>query len=302
MRKRLLLQLVLVMLAALLCPVSAWAQPLDSDADTSLTLHYQKEGIVFADLSVRIYRVAEACPDGTFDLIAPFDAYPVNIHGITMQEQWQDVAETLVGYVAADGIVATREGKTDATGTATFTGLQTGLYLVREVIAEHDTGTYLFNQFMVYLPTPQADGSFLYDVEANPKCVMFLPRDQYTVTKLWQDAGHQDQRPKEVKVEIYRDGVLQETVFLNAENNWSYTWPVDEGDAAKWTVVERTVKDPYEVAIRKNGATFSIVNTWQEPGDIPPTGDSFALLPMLLLAGLSGVMLLLLGLRSRRGA
>lgn len=302
MKKRLLPLLVLVLLGALLRPVCAWAAPLDPNAKTSLTLHYQKEGKVFADLPVQIYRVAQAFPDGTFDLIAPYDTYPVNIHGITMQEQWQDVAETLVGYVAADGIVATAAGKTDETGTVTFADLQTGLYLVREVIADDETGTYLFNQFMVYLPTPQSDGSFMYEVEANPKCVMFIPRNQYTVTKLWQDAGHQDQRPKEVKVEIYRDSVLQETVFLNADNNWSYTWQVDAEDTEKWTVVERTVKDPYEVTIRKNGAAFSIVNTWQDPTDIPPTGDTFALLPMLLIAGLSGVMLLLLGLRSRRAA
>ena len=126
---------------------------------------------------------------------------------------------------------------------------------------------------------------------------------RFGVKKSW--AGDTaETRPQNVTVTLYADGEAVEgsEIQLNAENNWSYTWPVDEGDAAKWTVVERTVKDPYEVAIRKNGATFSIVNTWQEPGDIPPTGDSFALLPMLLLAGLSGVMLLLLGLRSRRGA
>lgn len=301
MKKRIEALLVILVLGfMLLRPMGVWAAPLDPDAKTSLTLHYQTDGHVFEGLSIQIHRVAQAFPDGTFELVEPYSAYPVNIHGITMQEQWHDVAETLACYIAADAVQPDAAEKTDAAGTVFFGDLPTGLYLVREVVAENGDGTYLFNQFMVYLPTPQPDGTFCYEIEANPKCVMFVPRNQYTVTKLWKDAGHQDQRPKEVQVEIYRDGVLQETQVLSAENNWTYTWQVSVEDRGQWTVVERTVKDPYDVTIHHNGGTFSIVNTWQDPTDIPPTGDRFALLPVLLTACFCGVMLVLLGLHRRR--
>ena len=304
MRKRILAILYLAVCCLMLprpLGVHATTSP-DPGTPASLTLYYQKDNQAFPDLPIEIYRVAEALPDGTFELIEPFASYPINIHGITVQEQWHTVAQTLYSYIVANQVAPDRASHTGEDGIVLFPDLDTGLYFVQEAVAENTEGTYVFNRFLIYLPTPQADGSYDYTVEAKPKCTAFIPKTQYTVTKLWQDAGSQVLRPKEVTVDIYQDGILQKTQVLSAANNWSYTWQVDAEDTAKWTVVERTVKDPYEVTIRKNGAAFSIVNTWQDPTDIPPTGDTFALLPMLLIAGLSGVMLLLLGLRSRRAA
>ena len=53
------------------------------------------------------------------------------------------------------------------------------------------------------------DGSYTYDVAARPKYTQSVPHEKYSVTKLWQDAGHQEIRPKAVTVKIYRDGVLR---------------------------------------------------------------------------------------------
>ena len=76
MRKQITVLIGLVALCmAMVCPLSVQAAtPLDPTADTSLTLHYQKEEQAFSDLSISIYRVAEAFPDGTFELIEPFVA------------------------------------------------------------------------------------------------------------------------------------------------------------------------------------------------------------------------------------
>lgn len=301
MKKRILpLMLLLVMYLAALRPLYTQAvTPLDPDAQASLTLHYQKDGAAFADLPIGIYRVAEAFPDGSFQLIAPFVSYPIDIHGITTQEQWQYVAQTLWSYIVADQVVPDREAKTDANGTAIFSGLETGLYFVREAVAENTRGTYVFNQFMVYVPTPLTDGSYDYAVEANPKCTSFVPKTQYTVTKLWQDGGDQNVRPKEVTIDIYKDGALHDTQVLNSDNNWTYTWYVS-GDDGKWTVAERAVPDGYRVTIRSNGGTFSIINARESTSDIPQTGDSFMPLLWVLLMCFSGIMLVILGLYGRR--
>lgn len=272
----------------------------DIHAEASLTLHYQKENLAFADLSVGIYRVAQAQPDGTFDLIAPFASYPVNIYGITTQDQWQQVAQTLYSYAVADQVKPDQEARTDETGTVCFSGLQTGLYLVEETVAEHSEGTYLFNRFMVYLPTPQPDGSYNYDVEAKPKCTAFIPKTQYTVTKLWQDTGMQQHRPKEVTVDLYQDGILQDTQILSAANNWTYTWYVSEADPGKWTVTERAVPDDYKVTILENGSHFSIINARSPQPEPPKTGDTFALMPLVTVMCICGMLLVILGLYGRR--
>lgn len=305
MRKQIaLLICVVVFCAAVFSPIQAYAlTPLDPTADASLTLHYQKETQVFPDLQISIHRVAEAFQDGSFKLIAPFSSYPVNIYNVTSQAQWKNIATTLGSYIVANQIAPDRVEKTDETGTAVFEHLETGLYLVREVVAENNNGTYVFNQFMVYLPTPQTDGSFDYHVDANPKCVNYVPKTQYRVTKLWNDAGHQSDRPAQITVDIYKDGALHESQILDASNNWSYIWYVSDEDHSEWIVVERAVSEDYTVTVQQNGSSFSIINTHksnEDVPDIPQTGDTMNLLPWTLTMCFSGIMLILTGVYIRR--
>lgn len=298
MKKRLLpILLACILCLAALCPV---ALALDPNADASLTLHYQKEGLGFENLDIGIYRVAQASANDNFDLIAPFDSYPISIHGITAQEQWHRVAQTLWSYIVANGVEPDRVGLTDAAGTVRFENLDIGLYFVREVVVDHDTGTYIFNQFMVYVPTPQTDGSYIYHVEAKPKCTSFVPKTHYSVTKLWQDEGYQTVRPQEVTVQIYRDGQLWDTQILNAQNNWTYQWSVSGEEPGSWTVAEISVPDSYKVTVQENNGAFFIINTRRSGSDIPQTGDSFSPLLWMGLLCLSGMGLLLLGIYSRR--
>jgi len=302
MKNRILpLVLLIIICFATVCPFSVHAiTPLDTAAEARLTLHYQKDDVAFANLPIGIYRVAEALPNGTFELIEPFSSYPVNIHDITEQAQWHNVAQTLYSYIVANQVAPDRETKTDANGKACFSDLETGLYFVREVVAENTVGTYVFNQFMVYVPTPQPDGSYNYEVEARPKCTNFVPKNQYSVTKLWQDGGNQNIRPKEVTIDIYKDGVLHDTQVLNSDNNWTYTWYVSGDDPAKWTVAEKDVPDGYKVKIQQNGSTFSVINTYQTTPELPQTGDTFTPMLWIMLMCFSGIMLVILGCYSRR--
>jgi hypothetical protein len=301
--KLILIITVSVFFVLALCPMYVGAAPVDPDAECSLTLCYQKDGQGFPDLKISIHRVAEVFPDGTFELVEPYSDYPVNIHGIKRQEQWTDAALTLYSYILTDHVPPDAEALTDDSGNVAFQGLEAGLYLVRSVKAENISGTYVFGQFMVYLPTPNADGSHSYDVEANPKCVSFVPRTEYRVTKLWQDVGASSDRPDDVTVDIYKDGELFETQVLNEENGWSYLWYVSSDDRGIWTVVERDVKEDYTVSVRQNGSSFSIINTHRSYIDIPDapqTGDSFSPAPWVIVGGLAGVVLLIIGIYSWR--
>lgn len=287
--------LLLILLCLALQPVTARAlTPLEPDRECSLTLSYSQDGFGFDNLQIRLYRVAEAHADGSFQLIAPFSGYPVGIHGITAQKEWQEVASTLKAYIAADQLPPTRTETTDQTGTVTFSGLETGLYLVMGAIAENQLGTYRFNDFMVYLPTPLSPEEFDYDVQAKPKCTKFTPHPTYSVTKLWKDAGNEEKRPHAVTVDIFKDGQLHQTVVLNAENNWRYSWNATDGQGL-WTVVERDVPENYQVTVSENETAFLITNTSTDPSKPPQTGDVFPLWPLALGLCLSGFGLVLVG-------
>ena len=303
MRKQIALLICLVICVAALCPlyVNA-ATPLDPTAEASLTLCYQKDEQAFGELQISIFRVAEAFSDGTCELIEPFVSSSVDIHGITEKEQWQGVAVTLNSYIVANQISPYRVETTDDKGKAIFKQLETGLYFVKEVVAENNAGTYIFNQFMVYLPTPNEDGSFDYNVEAKPKCTSFVPKTEYRVTKLWKNDNKND-RPKQITVDIYKDGALFESQVLSAENNWSYSWQVSEADRSEWTVAERTVSKGYKVTIQQNGSSFSIINTKEsDPNrpNTPQTGDTANPLLWIVITCLSGILLIIIGIYSRR--
>ncbi|MBE5758649.1 MAG: Cna B-type domain-containing protein [Clostridiales bacterium] len=296
MKKRILsLILLLLICISSVSPLCAFAAE-----DLSLTLHYQKNETAFSDLPIGIYLVAKALPNGTYQLVEPFASYPINIYGITTQEQWQDIAQTVYSYIVAGQIQPTDEKTTAENGSVSFTGLEAGLYFVREVSTETNDGIYVFNQLMVYVPTPKPDGTYLYQVEAKPKCTGFTPKTQYSVTKLWQDSGYQNNRPKEILVNIYKDGVLFETQTLHAENNWTYNWYVSQEDHSKWTVAEKASSSVYQVKIQQNGSYFSIINTYRTTPDVPKTGDSFTPMLWVILLCFSGVMLVILGYYSRR--
>ena len=265
----------------------------------SLTLRYAQDKAGFEGIPVRIYRVAEAQSGGSYGLVAPFDGYPVNINGITSQREWRTVTTTLAAYIAADAPALTAVGTTDSTGTVVFKGLEAGLYFVEGVTAENANGVYCFDEMMVYLPTPQEDGTYLYDLEAAPKCGNFVPAEEYQVTKLWKDSGDGDARPTFITVDILLDGVVKEQVTLNAENNWTHSWRA-VGENGKWTVVERNVPEGYRVTVTANGTAFLVTNVSTTPPVVPPTGDTASLGFYVILLAVSGLLLVLLSCRRGR--
>jgi hypothetical protein len=291
------------MLALLLCgmalPAAATGSDLDPEQKGSMTLHYEKNGIEFTGLELSAYRVAQINPDGSFDLIEPYDAYPVNIHGITTQQEWRDVTQTLIGYITADRIQPDHTLTTDETGTAALTDLQSGMYLIRGVTAEHESILYQFEDFLVVLPRQQEDGSYDYDVEAYPKSSQTESYESFSVIKLWKDDGNEANRVDSIIIEIYKDGVLYETVLLSKENDWNYAWTTTDVNA-EWHVVERFVADGYGVTVHVHDNTFTVVNVSDDrPVEYPDTGDLLNPWLYVLLMCMSGFVLVLMAVWRR---
>lgn len=306
MRKPLLRGLVMLVLACVLFqPFTASADELAlMPGSCSLVLEYSRDGQGFTGLEISIYRVAEIYEDGSYALTAPFDVYPVKIHDIQSQMEWREAADTLAAYIEADQLEPTSTALTDEQGRAYFSELETGLYLVREVSGRNEEGICVFENFLLFLPTPNADGTASFDVQAKPKSTV-IPEPEpeeitYQVLKLWKDEGSQNQRPASITVDILKNGEVQETVVLDTANNWSYTWTVPKGDDV-WTVVERDVPEGYTVVITSNQTIFTITNTGEPPEPTTPeTGDTFPLQLCILAMCASGIMLIVLGIWRKR--
>lgn len=84
-----------------------------------------------------------------------------------------------------------------------------------------------------------------------------IENEKLTVHKIWDDNGYPD-RPDSVTVHLLRDGKEHETVKLNKDNQWTYTWDQLD-DRYEWSVKE-DVPSGYEESYKTEGNTVFITN------------------------------------------
>lgn len=337
-RGRYLFLFLMVMLVMLSIQAFA-AERIDKNQDVSLTISYQKGETPLSGAKFQIFRVADVDESGELTATKEFQDYFVMIRGEN-DEAWRAQAATLEGYVLRDQLSPFASGKTDANGCLTFSTaehhLTPGLYLV--IGERHRQGKWRYDASPYFVQLPGLDAeknTWTYSVEADAKyeSSRIPERDEDSdtinrkVLKVWKDQGYEKERPKEIVVQLLRNGSVYDTVTLDSGNNWSYKWyDLDADD--RWSVVEKEVKG-YAVSVNRNGTTFVVTNTYDtdrpggsdhptsdhptEPGSsqgnfssgtgvsagskLPQTGQLWWPVPMLVCAGL---LCLVIGLvRSR---
>ncbi len=275
--KRMTRALMVVLAAVLLFPIQTKAAGrIDLTHDCALTISYRDVQIPLVGAGFSIYRVADVDENGELAVTENFAQFNVDIRGKN-DEAWRNLASTLEGYVLRDAIPSVDSGTTDLRGQLVFpTGgkkLTPGLYLVLGQRHRQNGMIYDAQPFMVMLPALDKEANdWDYDVEAAPKhSSQPEPEEGGTVDrrvlKIWRDAGHEQERPHSVTAQLLKDGVVVDSVILSEANGWGYTWE-DLDSGSQWLVVEAASGD-YTVEIVREGVTFVVVNTSQEPEDPP---------------------------------
>lgn len=256
-----LFRIVCLVMCLLCCMLSLQHVQAEETPETgSLILKYSQNGAVFS-----VYRVAEMTQEG-YVLTGSFAGYPVSPVA-DGTEQWLSLAATLAAYAARDEIAPEASGEIDHNMLA-CTDLLPGLYLV--------VGSITTQEQTVYHPIP-----FLVALEAGEDCTASVKWEEeilpglhadYTVQKVWQDTGFEEERPDSVTVQLLENGKVMETVTLSEENHWQHTWkqlPV----ACQWQVTEQDVPQSYTVTVSQSGKTFTVTNTYQQTPTTEPTGS-----------------------------
>ncbi len=281
------------------------ATTIDQQKEASLTLEYKYNGEAFPDLEIRTYHVADVGDDYAFTLTEPFAQYPVELHDIKSQTEWNLIFQTLESYIWADGLGPTVTALTDGEGRVQFEKLRPGVYLTMPVAHLGEKTTTEFMGFMTVIPDIRRDGELNYDVVAYPKSTQYSPNDgdsrSLRVMKQWKDMGFEESRPDSVKVDIFRDGKFMTTIHLSAANNWSYGWTT-ENDGTQWTAVERDVPAQYKLTIEYKGDAIILTNVHKETVPPPTCGDATVLWPYILLMCFSGCVVILFALGRKRKA
>lgn len=287
-------------------PVYA-AGAIDVDKNVNLTIVYQNEEKQISDSKFDIYRVADVDAYAQMTITDKFSNYPINFEG-NNQDEWETLATTLKSYVWNDSILPDFSGETDTNGMLQMT-LKPGLYLVVGNQLSVNEYSYSATPYLVFLPeSNQVENTWTYDVISYPKALaeknpVLTSRK---VLKIWDDSGKESNRPQEIVIHLMRDGEVYDTVSLNKNNNWRYTW-TDLEENHDWLVYEEQVTG-YTQSISQDGGTFTVKNTIisTTPSDpvtpseptLPLTGMLWWPVPIIFAFGL---LFIVIGLVRRKG-
>lgn len=299
--------LAMFMAVAALLPLNTFAAgKIDLDRESTLTVNYKENDSAIAGAAFNIYKVADVDEYGYLKLSKDFREYPISIDGIETDD-WAKLITTFEGYILWDDIQPAATAATDKNGNAVFTA-KPGVYLVMGDRHTQDGYYWTAKSSLVILPTQDIEvNDWNYDLTIIPKydkVTTTPPKTARKVVKVWDDNGHQSQRPQEILVQLLRDGEVYDSVMLCAAINWRYHWEELDG-AYNWTVVE-SVPSNYTVSVTQESITYIVTNTYNgntptDPGtpQLPNTGQLWWPVPMLAAAGMAFI---LIGLIRRRGA
>ena len=283
------------------------------EEECTLTLMYGYDGTYVSEIPVTLYQVAQVSADFQYTLTSEFAPSGLVVNGIRSTGEWNVIRSSLESYLLANHVEGVAAEVTNSQGKASFDSLEPGLYLTSAVHVVEEERELFFEAALISLPGLGENGCWQYQVQVAPKPeVLPLPGPddtdqdiQLKVLKLWKgDAGRTD-RPQEIQVEIFRNGVSYRTVTLSEENQWSYSWTVKE-DGADWMVAERNVPSGYTATVEERTTSFVITNaripeTPPIEGETPPTeppktGDTSHIMLYLVLMQVSGATLVFLGI------
>ena len=233
--KKILLNIILVLL--IIIPLKVFSlsttdakEKIDINKESNLTLYYNYEDYNFDNTLVKIYYIASITPNFKYELTEDFINYQIKINGIKTIEEWDILEQTLNSYIEADKIKETYLHSIK-NNEVKISNLKAGLYFVKTKKINNDKYIMMFDDFLINIPFLKENGTWNYNVESNIKVETYTPKYEnitYTVIKEWKDNGKN--RPKNIDIEIYKDGVLFETKTLSSNNNWSYSWDtLDDG-------------------------------------------------------------------------
>ncbi len=247
------------------------------EQDSSLTVEYIYSGKYLPGIKFDIFKVAEFTDDAHFELCGPFAGYAVDINS-SDDESRMAAANVLYGNAVRDGVSPGYSGVTDDSGKCRFQNLASGLYLIATLQSEYDGYLYSAAPYLIGLPNRVREKyDWNYDITTNPKPERIkVPdssdSDAYTdihVLKVWDNGNNPEKQPEELKVSIYCDGKLYNSVTLNESNRWSHTWErLSRG--SNWVIAEEDIQG-YMSAGVWFGNTYRLTNTYRGSGHKPQT-------------------------------
>lgn len=227
-----------------------------------------------SDMKVSLYRVA----DENYKLTGVFSNYSVDL-----KQDVQGAANALENRILMDGIEADAYATSDSSGKASFSGLESGIYLV---VGKEVESNGVFYMPQVSLISLSGDLSVDLKYETSNKA------SRIHVLKVWKK-DNKKSRPKSIEVCLLRsDGIVVDKVILNSDNQWSTTWD-SLSTLYTYSVMETSVPSGYKESCYREMDTIVLKNTGSDKYRVekkdevlPNSGQLWWPVPVLLFVGL----------------
>lgn len=227
-----------------------------------------------SNMQVSLYRVA----DENYNLVDAFSHYSIDL-----KQDVQGAANALENRILMDGIEADASVTSDSLSTASFTGLETGIYLVvgKEV---ESNGVFYMPQVSLISLSGDLSVDLKYETSDKPSRIHVL--------KVWKK-DNKKSRPKSIEVCLLRsDGIVVDKVVLNSDNQWSTTWD-HLSTLYTYRVMETSVPSGYKESCTREKDTIVLTNTGSDKYRVekkdevlPNSGQLWWPVPVLLFVGL----------------
>ena len=227
-----------------------------------------------SNMQVSLYRVA----DENYNLVGSFSRYSIDL-----KQDVQGAANALENRILMDSIVADAYATSDSSGKASFSGLESGIYLV--------VGKEVESNGVFYMPQVSLI-SLSGDLSVDLKYEMSDKPSRIHVLKVWKK-DNKKSRPKLIEVCLLRsDGIVVDKVVLNSDNQWSTTWD-HLSTSYTYRVMETSVPSGYKESCTREKDTIILTNTGSDKYHVekkdevlPNSGQLWWPVPVLLFVGL----------------
>lgn len=228
-----------------------------------------------SDMKVSLYRVA----DENYKLTGVFSNYSVDL-----KQDVQGAANALENRILMYGIEADAYATSDSSGKASFSGLESGIYLV---VGKEVESNGVFYMPQVSLVSLSGDLSVDLKYETSNKA------SRIHVLKVWKK-DNKKSRPKSIEVCLLgSDGIVIDKVKLNSDNQWSYTWD-SLSTLYTYSVMETSVPSGYKESCFREMDSVVLTNTGsytdkkkeKKDDELALTGQLWWPVPVLLFVGL----------------
>lgn len=231
-----------------------------------ITLIEKEEQTKINGAELTIYKIADAKEENhnlVFEYVNELSDCKVSLDNLDNDNISEEINKCLNDSIKGISLV-TEDGKVN------FEDLDLGLYLVKQT--NKVEGYSVITPYLVMIPRVIND-EWTYNVTSKPKTDIIRVID-LKVTKVWNKANSNINSsinlPKEIEIELSKNGEVIDTVKLNSTNNWEYTWK-DLEKSDMYNVREVNVPKGYTVTYQKEGNLFIVTNTTSlvQTGNMP---------------------------------